>query len=1258
MITRCRTTAAILFFASLAFSAAVVSAESNCNDGLDNDGDGFIDHLDTTCYETDCTDGLDNDGDGHYDELAAGTPLGNEGPDPDCQCLDDVAGFTSGCTANDVSFVLIGLGTQSDGCVNSSDFITILMGAQLTTTANTRYDVGMWVGTDFNTALTARTGRSCRREILTPVSETATTAQICAAAGTGPYIDLDDPTNDTSDRCGEAQTANNCGTVNGSTVNALFTFSTPITLPCSRTANGLLNLSTCSTWDNQSSNGGVQKPHCTNFTEAIPGTSSKCRCDDATVTNIPKPNLALTCGCTAVANGVTTCTVSYTNAGQGTCNQTAATADTEFGCGVARYIRFKTSYPSDSEGSITTSPASTRGSIGDDTTNNVLTWTPGTNPANTLGWIGVNETDSMTFSFTTQSQTSGTLTFATTAYWSNVSDFSPEISQAASLSCSTTIEATPVTLSEVEISPEGEDLVLRWTTATEAGNAGFHVYAETAEGLERLNRQLVPSHAVSTVAPQTYELRLPARGRELEEAAFYVEDVSVSGSKRRQGPFAVTAGRAGHPFEAREIDWAAVSVEHQRELGRRALSPRAGAPQSPAVDLLISRDGLYRLTYEDLVATGLVSKQVRAASLALRNAGAQVPMRVVASGPLFGPGSYLEFRGRALDTLYTGTNVYRLSVEAKAGARAGSDPSAPSTAPAAPWYWASEVVEREREYGFSAPNGDPWYDTLFQGFPGGTSADFSFAADHLAGTSGELVVDLWGMTDWPVAPDHHVRLRWNGAEIAEARFDGQEAPSVRVALPAGALREGSNTLSIDVPNDLGQDYDFLALDRFSVTYPRAFVARNDGLSFRASGARFEVDGFSEAGIVAYREDGSGGLVHLAGARVRSTALGYAVSFPGTRSEATYWVAAGAALKRPELRPARLPAPVLEGTADYVVISHPDFVDRLSTWVAAREGDGYRVRVVDVRDVYSTFSHGVLDAEAIRVYLRQAAATMGVRYVLLVGGDTYDPRNFLGRGSISFIPSLYRATSPYVNFAPVDAAYADLDDDGVPDLAIGRWPVRTPAEVDEIIARTLAYEGKSYGGTAVLAADGISSEATSFSSLSERIAQTLPEDWQIERAYIDASGIAGARNLLINALNGGVALTSFVGHSGPTVWTFQGLFNSADAAALTNAGAPTVVSQMGCWNTYYVSPFYDSLAQTLLLAGEGGSAAVLGATGLTLVASDRAFADHLYPRLTAPGVSIGQAVLEAKRALAAEEPETVDVLLGWTILGDPALRIEP
>lgn len=50
--------------------------------------------------------------------------------------------------------------------------------------------------------------------------------------------------------------------------------------------------------------------------------------------------------------------------------------------------------------------------------------------------------------------------------------------------------------------------------------------------------------------------------------------------------------------------------------------------------------------------------------------------------------------------------------------------------------------------------------------------------------------------------------------------------------------------------------------------------------------------------------------------------------------------------------------------------------------------------------------------------------------------------------------------------------------------------------------------------------------------------------------------------------------------------------------------------------------------------------------------------HLLPGLLRPGTTLGAAVRDAKAELAAYRPSAKDVLIGWTLLGDPALVVEP
>lgn len=49
---------------------------------------------------------------------------------------------------------------------------------------------------------------------------------------------------------------------------------------------------------------------------------------------------------------------------------------------------------------------------------------------------------------------------------------------------------------------------------------------------------------------------------------------------------------------------------------------------------------------------------------------------------------------------------------------------------------------------------------------------------------------------------------------------------------------------------------------------------------------------------------------------------------------------------------------------------------------------------------------------------------------------------------------------------------------------------------------------------------------------------------------------------------------------------------------------------------------------------------------------------MFDELLKPGMTLGEAILRAKRRYAADKPHQLDVILGWTLLGDPTLVIEP
>jgi hypothetical protein len=134
----------------------------------------------------------------------------------------------------------------------------------------------------------------------------------------------------------------------------------------------------------------------------------------------------------------------------------------------------------------------------------------------------------------------------------------------------------------------------------------------------------------------------------------------------------------------------------------------------------------------------------------------------------------------------------------------------------------------------------------------------------------------------------------------------------------------------------------------------------------------------------------------------------------------------------------------------VVLCAKDLQDALQPWVIARRAAGWRVVVVDARPTAAA-SHLAI--------CHVAGAEPGCGHLLLVG-DCGRNGDALDRGGA---PTWLREVPISASFggtpqAATDLPFADLNGDGVPDLAVGRWAVSDPATLRVLIQKQLAYEG--------------------------------------------------------------------------------------------------------------------------------------------------------------------------------------------------------
>lgn len=799
-----------------------------------------------------------------------------------------------------------------------------------------------------------------------------------------------------------------------------------------------------------------------------------------------------------------------------------------------------------------------------------------------------------------------------------------------------------------------------WTTDNEVGNIGFYLLGEVKGEWVDVSADLIPSPVIDSSVRQNYSYD----SDRIDAETFMLVDVDVSGKARYHGPFGLGASRVSEPPLQQQVDWVSIRAEHADKVAARREAVFSRGAALSAARLLIEGEGLYSLSYESLVDQGFDFAGTPVASMGLFDRNGAVPMAVVPGGAIFGPGMAIEFYGEASKSLYNKRNYYTLRTD-QAGVIAQADGATPSGSPATT-YQETTRIENDLDYTFGSPNGDPWYDTWVRAISGPATLNRSVVIEDLMPGAGSaaLSLELWGVTYWPAAPDHRVKATLNGLELVDETFDGHTSWSHEVAIDPTLLDTGADAvLQLHLPRDLpGVVYDIVAVDDYSITYPRRLTTRSatpNRLYFSHPGAgSYRVDGFGSDGIVVYRRDGSGSLQRLTESSVAWNGANYEITFNGG-GPADYFVQARSTLLEPNVVPVPASVDLGAGPAKYLVIAHPDFIAGVQPLVDYRTGQGYSADVVDVEAIYEQYSNGMVDPEAIRAYIAEAVANRATGYVLLVGGDSYDYHDRLGFGSLSFIPSIYAATEELITHAPVDPLFGDIDRDGTVDVPVGRLPVRTDSELAAIINKVQEFEAKNYEQTLLAATDKYDlNQGLSFKALSDQLLQPLAGTWTITHADVETLGLEGAKQQVKDALNEGQAFAQYFGHSSQNLWSFDRLLQVSDVDGLLNQGRPALVAQWGCWNNYFVDPQTSALGVELLTAQDRGAAAVLGASTWTSTAGDMALGNHFMPLIAEPGRTVGDVLVASKRSLALAQPgQHLGVQWGWTLLGDPLMVLQ-
>jgi len=299
-------------------------------------------------------------------------------------------------------------------------------------------------------------------------------------------------------------------------------------------------------------------------------------------------------------------------------------------------------------------------------------------------------------------------------------------------------------------------------------------------------------------------------------------------------------------------------------------------------------------------------------------------------------------------------------------------------------------------------------------------------------------------------------------------------------------------------------------------------------------------------------------------------------------------------------------------------------------------------------------HGLIHRKAIKDFLSFAKTNWGKspRFVLLVGDASFDPKNYYGYGYWDLVPTKLIDTQ-YLETAS-DDWFVDFNSDGLPEMTIGRLPVRTLEEANIVVSKIIGYEQSGAQSVAVLVADMKENDDDfDFEGASEEVGGILPSSLMVSKIYRSQFSDDGqVRSVLLNSINQGPLLVNFIGHGSVGIWAGN-ILTADDAEALVNGPRLPFFINMTCLNGFFQDPYMDSLAETLMMVGAGGAIGVWTSSGLTepsrQLPMNREFIRLLF---NGNSLTLGEAISQAKAATVDQ-----DVRKTWILFGDPSTRLK-
>lgn len=325
-----------------------------------------------------------------------------------------------------------------------------------------------------------------------------------------------------------------------------------------------------------------------------------------------------------------------------------------------------------------------------------------------------------------------------------------------------------------------------------------------------------------------------------------------------------------------------------------------------------------------------------------------------------------------------------------------------------------------------------------------------------------------------------------------------------------------------------------------------------------------------------------------------------------------------------------------GQPDYIIVSHPDFITEARRLAGYRfDQDGLDTLVVTPRQVYNEFSSGSPDVAAIRdmarmFYDRATNEDDMPRYLLLFGDGSYDNKSEDG-GNTNYILTYQSSNSlsPVSSFV-TDDFFGLLDEaeggsSGLLDIGVGRFPVKSMAEALEVTDKTISYSGPASMGdwrnTVCFIGDDedFNVHMIQADELARTVEQLKP-GFIIPKIYLDAyqqvfisskQRYPDVNEAINQRISKGALIINYTGHGGENGLAHEIILEINDIRKWDNKDKYPLFITATCEFSRFDDWEHTSAGEYVLLNHEGGGVALLSTTRLVYSGPNHALNEQFY-----------------------------------------------